>query len=951
MRGVASLAIKKSGLTVIVIVAFLAMGVGIVSGETWTFDIVDYGLYVGVDTNSLVLDDSGHPHVAYSLGVWGDDLKYAYYDGTAWIIQTVDSIGFVGRRCSLALDSNNYPHISYYDFTNGSGKYAWYDGSNWQIETVEFGNNAFAWSSIALDSTNMPHIAYMVNFGGQTVKYAWKDNNGVWQKETVETNIGGHYVSLALDSKNNPHVSYLNWGSDDLKYATKSGGQWISETIDTEGGSEISIAVDSNDKPGISYRPYYGSPLKYAYKSELSWEIQFVEVPYCFNPSITFDESNQPHISYQYHGAPIPGIKYAYYDGQSWKKQYVESGAASYVFNSIALDRFGNPYISYAWNDELRLASKFIIKQDIIPPITNYYLNGIPSQEPWYARQVHVNFTAFDDEGGSGVQNIYYSLDVDGTNWVNYSAPFVLNTEGQVTLWFKSVDNAGNEEEPRHLIFNIDTTAPNTTCTLDGVMGDNGWYVSNVTVTLSATDNEGGSGVKKTEYSFDEEEWITYTDPFIVSAEGLTTLYYRSEDNAGIIEVTIVREDVKIDTVAPVTTVTHTGTPNTGYSVSFSSSGGNKTVYSYDNINWAVYDPLQPLSIEDEGTWTVYYRTIDEAGNLEPAQRIDIIIDKTPPDITGYKTPSPNGNDWYNSDVTVHFEASDPIPGSGLDSVTPDKILTSDGEGQSVTGIAMDMAGNSNISTVSGINIDKTPPIVNSIQFALEPYAINSPVQVNANYTELNPDNAIVDWGDGSALEEIDLRLDPTIQITHVYNIPSIYTLTVTVIDLAGNSDSLSSTEFVVVYDPEGGFVTGGGWIDSPEGSYLPDPVLTGKATFGFVSKYKKGATVPTGQTEFQFKVADLNFHSDSYDWLVIAGAKAQYKGVGTINGEGEYGFMLTAIDADLTPSTDIDKFRIKICDKATEEIVYDNQMGSLDDDDMAPATAIGGGSIVIHTK
>jgi hypothetical protein len=146
-----------------------------------------------------------------------------------------------------------------------------------------------------------------------------------------------------------------------------------------------------------------------------------------------------------------------------------------------------------------------------------------------------------------------------------------------------------------------------------------------------------------------------------------------------------------------------------------------------------------------------------------------------------------------------------------------------------------------------------------------------------------------------------------------------VYPVTATIFDNQGASD-IAVFEFAVVYDPDGGFVTGGGWIESPVGSYCPDYKLTGKAIFGFVSKYKKGATVPSGENQFQFKVADLNFHSDSYDWLVIAGARAQYKGVGTINGEGEYGFILTAIDADLTPSTDIDKFRIKIRDKATEE-------------------------------
>ena len=152
----------------------------------------------------------------------------------------------------------------------------------------------------------------------------------------------------------------------------------------------------------------------------------------------------------------------------------------------------------------------------------------------------------------------------------------------------------------------------------------------------------------------------------------------------------------------------------------------------------------------------------------------------------------------------------------------------------------------------------------------------------------------------------------------------------------------------MVVYDPDGGFVTGGGWLNSPEGAYAADPTLTGKASFGFVSKYKKGATTPTGNTEFQFKAGDLNFHSRDYDWLVIAHHKAMYKGTGTINGAGNYGFMISAIDEELTPSTGVDMFRIKIGDKDNgDAVVYDNQLG--EDEDADPTTEIQGGSIVIH--
>ena len=238
--------------------------------------------------------------------------------------------------------------------------------------------------------------------------------------------------------------------------------------------------------------------------------------------------------------------------------------------------------------------------------------------------------------------------------------------------------------------------------------------------------------------------------------------------------------------------------------------------------------------------------------------------------------------------------------------------------------------------------------------------AVNTPVILTAAVDDSTTGNSVIasaeynlddsGWADmsaddGSFFDEVTEEVEtPISAFTEV----GIHEVCVRGTDAAGNTGSAECI-LLVVYDPEGGFVTGGGWIDSPEGAYVPDPLLTGKATFGFVSKYKKGAQTPEGQTEFVFKVADLNFHSSSYDWLVVAGAKAQFKGTGTINGAGNFGFMLTVIDAELTPSTEVDKFRIKIWDKVTDELVYDNQIGDTDDADLT--TEIGGGSIVVHTK
>src|SRR6478672_6590508 len=122
------------------------------------------------------------------------------------------------------------------------------------------------------------------------------------------------------------------------------------------------------------------------------------------------------------------------------------------------------------------------------------------------------------------------------------------------------------------------------------------------------------------------------------------------------------------------------------------------------------------------------------------------------------------------------------------------------------------------------------------------------------------------------------------------------------------------------------GFVTGGGWIDSLAGAYAANPALTGKANFGFESRYQNGNSVPTGNTEFQFKVGNLNFKSTAYEWLVVSGAKARFRGVGMVNGVTGYGFELTAWDGQMSGGGGVDKFRIKIWNQNQGNgVVYDN--------------------------
>jgi hypothetical protein len=279
-----------------------------------------------------------------------------------------------------------------------------------------------------------------------------------------------------------------------------------------------------------------------------------------------------------------------------------------------------------------------------------------------------------------------------------------------------------------------------------------------------------------------------------------------------------------------------------------------------------------------------------------------------------------------------------------------------------VTGLTfVDTAVEGSILTMTPIvvgdePVDMQPPVVTNVMTSINPVAQYSAFDINAvvDDSETGGSNIqsaqyTVNAGGPVAMSAADGAFDSaTENVTASVGAglaAGVYSVCVTGMDAAGLS-STPECAFLAVYDPSAGFVTGGGWINSPAGAYSADPTLTARADFGFVSKYKKGTTVPEGDTEFLFKAGNLSFQSTSYEWLVIAGNRAQFKGEGTINDSGNYKFMLTAIDEG--SGNGVDKFRMKITD-SDDNVVYDNQMG--DGDDAAVSTVISGGQIVIHKK
>ncbi len=185
-----------------------------------------------------------------------------------------------------------------------------------------------------------------------------------------------------------------------------------------------------------------------------------------------------------------------------------------------------------------------------------------------------------------------------------------------------------------------------------------------------------------------------------------------------------------------------------------------------------------PDVVSTNGETTLNQSVSDTAGNIGSAA-LTVRFDDQAPTITGSRTPPANAHGWNNSDVTVHFDCSDAT--SGVKSCGPDTVLSDEGVGQAVTGDALDYAGNANSATVSGINIDKTAPL---ISFARTP----------ANASGWNNTNVVVTFSCSDGLSGVDI-LTPPVTLSSEgagQSVPG------TCIDKAGNSASLTVSDISI---------------------------------------------------------------------------------------------------------------------------------------------------------
>jgi hypothetical protein len=350
----------------------------------------------------------------------------------------------------------------------------------------------------------------------------------------------------------------------------------------------------------------------------------------------------------------------------------------------------------------------------------------------------------------------------------------------------------------------IEHNPPITTLTLKGSQGTNNWFTSNVTATLSAADDS--SGVEKIEYSFDNNTWLTYSNPFRITTEGSNPVYYRAFDKDGNIE-TAKLQVINIDKTCPSDSIRinegATYTSSTAVTLSLTStdktSGVSQVRYSNDG-NWDTELWETPASAKawfipgGDGTKTIYFQIIDRAGLISETSDT-IILDTTPP------FAEAGANQTVNEDTQVTLDGSNSTDNfiivnynwtfaeNGNAQKFNTKVATYTFETPGIYLVTLnltDAAGNWATGTTMITVLDVTKPIA----YAGTDRTAEADEMIIFNASGSSDNVGIVgyewDFGDGET--------DSGMIVSHAYFQAGIYNVTLTVRDAANNVASSSIT-------------------------------------------------------------------------------------------------------------------------------------------------------------
>jgi hypothetical protein len=299
------------------------------------------------------------------------------------------------------------------------------------------------------------------------------------------------------------------------------------------------------------------------------------------------------------------------------------------------------------------------IKIDTIAPLISAIVPSPDGANGWFTT-APVAVSASGSDSGSGLASALAS--VDGGKW----EPDMLLSDGVYTVDFRSTDKAGNSTTIARTL-KVDTVPPSLATSIMGTAGNNGWYVSQTTTTISARDET--SGVDKIQYDQNNTGWKE--GALVSSQDGINGIDMRAYDLAGNVATDSLQ--VKVDTVRPTSGFSSPSNGSTNilargiYSLSGLSadatsgvsaaeialdgktwlslalSTSNRWTYDWDTLNWG------------DGVYPVVVRTTDIAGNtelVESGAHVTLIVNNAPPHIK----MTPEWLIWQSGTLVINTE-------------------------------------------------------------------------------------------------------------------------------------------------------------------------------------------------------------------------------------------------------------------------------------------------------
>ncbi len=232
--------------------------------DQWVTQQVDPGTGIISYHCSVAVGPNGVPHLGWYHeylpgGTQYSHFRHAVLENGAWMVRSVDG-GIAGKWSSMVVDSKGFPHASYSQFAHGGDlDYAEWDGSNWIISTVDSSEGGHSYrgfdNSLVLWPDGSAHITY---FDGRTLKYAHQVR-GKWVIEKVDAVAPGYdfyggSTTLLRDSHDNPHIIYGDFGV--IKHAFWDGKKWQIENVVSgalQQYDNVDAAIGRGDTLYVSY--------------------------------------------------------------------------------------------------------------------------------------------------------------------------------------------------------------------------------------------------------------------------------------------------------------------------------------------------------------------------------------------------------------------------------------------------------------------------------------------------------------------------------------------------------------------------------------------------------------------------------------------------------------------------------------------------------------------------